>query len=216
MARADADGLRRLFDVSGEWALLNHAGYGRVTRPVLDAQARYRQWVDSAPLRFFVAVRRERNREVREALAQRVGADAGDLALVPNATFGLNVLALSAASHGRATAGTSLDYEGVLAMWQQLGASGHRHRSVEVDPESPTPLADVAAGLGEPPGLLVVPHVVSSTSTFVDLSGRRPAADVVAVDGAHVPGHLPLDLSTLGVDAYVGDLHKWMCAPRGT
>jgi isopenicillin-N epimerase len=37
---------------------------------------------------------------------------------------------------------------------------------------------------------------------------------ITIIDGAHVPGHIDLDITALDPDFYTGTLHKWMLAPK--
>jgi isopenicillin-N epimerase len=85
--------------------------------------------------------------------------------------------------------------------------------------ESPDRVTDaVLAAVGPATRLVVVDHIASPTGVVfpVDDIVRRLEPDIpVLVDGAHGPGQVPLDLDRLGASWYVGNLHKWVCAPRG-
>ena len=70
----------------------------------------------------------------------------------------------------------------------------------------------------------MVDRITSPTATVLPVAAVAAAvraaaagADVrVLVDAAHAPGQLGDDIEALGVDHWVGNLHKWAYTPRGS
>jgi isopenicillin-N epimerase len=70
--------------------------------------------------------------------------------------------------------------------------------------------------------LLIVDHVFSPLAVVTPLGPLLEHCAArgidVLIDGAHAPGMLALDIAALfeqGATWYTGNLHKWLCAPKG-
>ena len=99
------------------------------------------------------------------------------------------------------------------------------HRNVVV--KVPLPLTSaqafhdtLVAGMTERTKVVFLSHITSPTALLFPIGSVIAEArkrDILSViDGAHTPGHIPLDLDALGADFYAGNCHKWMMAPKGS
>lgn len=203
---------------------LNHGSFGACPRAVLDAQGELRARMEREPVRFLARELEGLLDAARADLATFVGARPEDLAFVPNATTGVaNVLSSLTLAPGDELVTTDHAYNAVRNAMDRVAANA---RAKVVVAAIPFPLAReeevaerVRACLNERTRLVVIDHVTSPTAIVFPVAEIVRACAArgidVLVDGAHAPGMLPLDLAAIGAAYYTGNLHKWVCAPKG-
>jgi isopenicillin-N epimerase len=206
-------------------AYLNHGGFGAAPACVLAEQQRLRDALERNPVRFLVHQLPELLTGVRAELAAFLGAEDEGLAFVDNATTGTQtVIAHFRLSAGDELLATDHCYPAVLAQLRR--AADAAGASVRIAPV-PLPASDrgtvaeaVLARLTSRTRLVVVDHVASCSALVFpveEIVAECRRRDVpVLVDGAHAAGMLPVDLARVGADFWVGNLHKWVCAPKAS
>lgn len=216
--------MRNQFLLDPELTFLNHGSFGACPREVLDAQRNWQLEMERNPVEFLGRRSADLLFQARTALGQALGGRADELVFVPNSTTGVNVVAQSfVLQPGDEILTTNLEYGACDAAWQRVCAqSGARYRRVEVplpfDREAVTKL--LMSAVSNRTKLIYFSHITSTTALIL------PAAEICAaarergiatfIDGAHAPGQIPLDLDAIAADFYVGNCHKWLCAPKGS
>ena len=205
-------------------AFLNHGSFGACPRVVVDEQSRLRAEMERNPVRFLWREIGDRLDAARAELARFIGADAEELAFVANATTAVNsVLRSFELQPGDEILVTDHGYN---ACNNVAAECARRSGAKVVTARIPLPIAGpeqavnaIVAAVTPRTRLLLVDHVTSPTALVLPVAEivreLEPRGIAVFVDGAHAPGMLPLDLRTLRPSFYTGNLHKWVCAPRG-
>lgn len=218
-------GARLLFSLDPAVSYLNHGSFGAVPLGVQRAQQRLRDETEANPIRFHTQGLVDRIVHTRRHLATFLGADPDSSALVANTTAGVSIVLQSL----RLQAGdevllTDHAYSAVaLAVRRECRRTGATARTVAV-PLTATD-QEVVARVRQAlrPGrtrILVLDQVTSATARLfpvADIAAAARERDIpVLVDAAHAPGMLGTPADALDVDFWVGNLHKWAFAPRGT
>ena len=87
--------LKDLFLLDPEIIFLNHGSYGATPKPVFDAYQDWQLRLERQPVRFLGREFYDLMHEARSALGGYLHADPDDLAYIPNATHGVNIIAHS-------------------------------------------------------------------------------------------------------------------------
>lgn len=217
------------FELRDEWGLdysvyhFNHGAYGAVPKRVRAEQRALIHRIDRNPTGFFRRQLLSLLEDARLQAAEFCGAEPTNFAWVRNATEGVNV-ALNAVplKHGDEVLITDHIYSAVrLVVEKKCAESGAIaiEAIVPLTADDTEIVSSIGRRITQRTRLLIVDEIASPTARLfpVEELARlcRQNDIVLLVDGAHAPGMYPLALETLGADLWVGNFHKWICAPHG-
>lgn len=199
---------------------LNHGSYGATPLPVLKEQWRWQREMETRTVEFHVRRQEPLLRQARAPIAAYIGAELDNTAFVVNTTTAMNWVAHALAlGPGDEVLLNDHEYGAVFRVWRVFAAErGFSLRSAPI-PLGADPLACLQAHRTANTRAVVVSQITSATAQLLPVgqigAWARQHGLWSIVDGAHAPGHIELDLERLGVDFWMGNLHKWLWAPKG-
>lgn len=219
-----AETLRSQFLLDPNVIYLNHGSFGATPIPVFESYQRWQRILEAQPTEFLGRRAGEYLETSRTALAKYLGTSAGNLVYVSNATYGLNVVARSLAlGPGDAVLATDHEYGALDRTWRFLAQKQgfqYVNKPVGLPIESRESFIEqLWRGVTANTRVIFISHITSPTGLIFPVEEvcrrAREQGILTVIDGAHAPGQIPLDLDALGADYYSGNLHKWLCAPKG-
>jgi isopenicillin-N epimerase len=216
--------MRDLFLLDPTVTFLNHGSFGATPRPVFEAYQRWQLELERQPVEFLGRRHDPLLRQARERLGQYVNAAAEDLVFITNATWAVNVIARSMdLQPGDEILTTDHEYGACENVWNHVfERTGAKFSKMHIPlplPSDAEMVERIWAGVTPRTKALYISHITSATAVTFPLEELvrrcREAGILSIIDGAHVVGQMPLDLTALDADFYTSNLHKWVCAPKG-
>lgn len=212
------------FGLDPEVLHLNHGAFGVAPVVVRRAAAAWRERAERNPHRFNRVELPGLVAAARERAAGFLGIDPSRAAWARNVSEGVSAVLgsldlspgeeLVTSTHGYGAVRKALNHHAARAGARVIEAA------FPVGAQDDAIVAAYTAACSPRTRLVVVDRITSPTATVLPVAAVTAAAKAVGarvlVDAAHAPGQLPDDIAALGADHWIGNLHKWAYAPRGS
>jgi isopenicillin-N epimerase len=220
--------IRKQFVIPPDHIYLNNGTVGSNPKPVLKAV--FESYLDCEKLSWDDPERYpiwgyEPWNEYRDPLAQFVGATRDEIALVRNATEGNSYMANGFdMKPGEEVLISNQEHPSGEGPWnlkaKRYGIVVKKFEIARPTDDSATILNRINDAITPRTRAIFVSHITTDTGIILPIkeiaSLARSKGIVSMVDGAHVPGMMPLNIKELGCDMYSASPHKWLQAPKGT
>ena len=225
MDRPPRSNLAEHWGLDQHTTFLNHGSFGATPLAIQAEQQRWRDLMEHEPVHFFTVGMLEPLKAARQAVAAMVLCDPDDLALVDNATSGVNTVLRSLVfnegdeilvpDHAYQACRNTIDF--VAQRWGAKVVTV----ALPFPIEGPHVMMDAIMGAVTPNTVLaMIDTVTSPTGLRMPFEQLVPTLEgkgvSVLLDAAHGIGMVPLNLDELGASYTTSNCHKWLCAPKGS
>lgn len=214
-----------LFLINPNIHFLNHGSFGATPRVVFEEYQKWQRELEIQPVEFLGRKFAGLLSDARNAIAGFLNTDKQNLVFVPNTTTGINTIArFLHLEEGDEVVITDHEYGAVERTWRYLS---QRYHFKLIIAEIPVPVMShkgivdsIFNVVCDKTKVISISHITSSTSMIfpvAELTARAREMKILSViDGAHAPGQIKVQLDEINPDFYVGNFHKWLCAPKGS
>ncbi|MCH2115205.1 MAG: aminotransferase class V-fold PLP-dependent enzyme [Pirellulales bacterium] len=210
--------LREQMTVTRKWAYFDHAAVAPLSGPGRHALHTWlEQAADEGDTIWLEWIRQLQ--DTRAVAAELIGASADEIALVPNTTAGINLVAEGFPwQPGDNVVTFDDEFPSNLYPWMHLAVRGVETRRVPTD-RGRIDLDQLAAHCDERTRVVSTSWVAYSSGCRRDLEAIAQIAHrhgaLFFVDAIQGLGVFPLDVGKAYVDCLAADGHKWLLGPEG-
>jgi isopenicillin-N epimerase len=216
--------MKHFFLLDPTITFLNFGSFGACPKPIFDDYLKWQFELEKDPVHFITESGPSYLLASRKALSKYINCDEEGLIFTPNPTHAINIIAKSLKlSPDDEILTTDLEYGAMDRTWNFYS---NKIQAKYVKSKITLPILSKAIfleefwkGYTERTKIVFISHITSSTALILPVKEICEEAKkrglITIVDGAHVPGHVSLNLKDIEADFYTGACHKWMMAPKG-
>ena len=216
--------LRQEFLLDPQVVYLNHGSYGACPKPVFESYQYWQRALEAEPVQF-ISKKRQNVLEIsKKILAKYIDCSDEDFFFVQNPTTAINQVVKSLRlQKGDEILTTDHEYgamDKTFSFYANKTGIVYRRQTISLPLISKEQfIEDFWKGYNEKTKAIFMGHCTSATALVFpvkEICARAKELGLITIiDGAHVPGHLPLSLQQIQADFYTGTLHKWLLSPKG-
>lgn len=204
---------------------LNFGSFGACPKPVFQQYQAFQLELEQEPVQFITVNGLQYLKTSREALGKYLNCNSEDLVYVTNPSYAVNIIAKSInLKEGDEVLTTNLEYGACDKTWNyycKKVAAKYIRQPINFPLTTKEQFVeDFFKGLSSKTKLVFISHITSTTGLRLPIEEILVKAKALGlltfVDGAHAPGQIDVNLSTLQADIYTGACHKWMMTPKGS